>query len=221
MGSTPPMRRTLVGCAVLLCACGYTSPGGGTGTLYVTARLTSDGSTSGSRARVTVRQGSSDGALIDDASVTIRGGALGPTPVPLAKNEHQYQLDGFTWVEGFRLEVTRGDDRLDGSIDAPGATLITNPVEDQVVKASEPFTVQWRDTRNAPAHDVHLRLQKADVDRTLEPGALDFHLDANALAPTGDETVRVERGNTVELAGGATGSELSAATSHQIHFKVE
>ena len=49
-------RSLLVTLAVLAASCGLTSPGGGSGTLYVVARLTSDGSTPGSQARVTVRQ---------------------------------------------------------------------------------------------------------------------------------------------------------------------
>ena len=49
-------RTLLVTLAVLASSCGLTSPGGGSGTLYVVARLTSDGSTPGSQARVTVRQ---------------------------------------------------------------------------------------------------------------------------------------------------------------------
>src|SRR4051812_48835906 len=106
------MRHSLL-LAVLASSCGFTSPGGGTGTLFVTARLSGDGSTSGSSARVTIREGSSTGAVVKDAEVAIRGGALGRTIVGYDDPRDQYRLDGFTWVEGFRLEVIRGRDLLD------------------------------------------------------------------------------------------------------------
>ena len=99
-------RALLSTVAVLSASCGLTSPGGGTGTFFVTARLTSDGSTAGSEARVTVRLGSSTGALVKNAEVAIRGGALGRTIVPYDDQRDQYRLDSFTWVEDFAAQRT-------------------------------------------------------------------------------------------------------------------
>ncbi len=215
-------RSMLLTLGVLASSCGFTSPGGGTGTLFVTARLTSDGSTAGSDARVTVREGSSNGAIVKNAEVAIRGGALGRTLVTYDDNREQYRLDGFTWVEGFRLEVIRGDDLLDGSIDAPGATLIVDPISDSTYRRADgPLIIRWRDGRNAPAGSTQLRLEKAKIDRSIQEGVTDLLVDPNELVVTDKEQIRLERSNQVSLAGGVAGSTLSASTEHSIEFRVE
>ncbi len=218
------MRALLALVSVVVCsACGYTSPGGGTGTLFVTARLSSDGSTQGNRARVTVRSASSTGDVVPNAEVALQGGALKRTVLSWDPDSKQYRLDGFTWVDGFRLEVIRGNDLLDGSIDAPGATLITNPISDSTFRRADaqPLSITWKDTRNAPAKTTQVRLDKANVDRAIPEGLYELRLDANELTASTKETVRVERSNEVNLAGGAVGSLLSASTNHEIEFRVE
>jgi len=215
-------RSILLSLAVLSSACGLTSPGGGTGTLFVTARLTSDGSTRGSSARVTVRRGSSGGEFVRDAEVAIRGGRLGRTIVPFDSDRDQYRLDSFDWVEGFRLEVVRGNDLLDGSIEAPGQTLITSPVGNSTFRRADnqPLLIQWRDERGSPAVKTSLRLDKAKIDRDVPAGLAVERIEIDDLV-VGDEKVRVSRSNEVQLAGGASGSSLSASTEHEIEFKVE
>lgn len=216
------MTRTLL-VAVLASSCGYTSPGGGTQTLFVTARLSSDGSTAGSNARVTVRQGSSNGDLVRDAEVAIRGGALGRTIVPFDTDRDEYRLDRFTWVEGFRLEVIRGRDLLDGSITAPGPTLITDPIAGSTYRRGDgpPLFIRWRDANNQPADRTQLRLDKAKIDRSLAPGVYEVAIDSGELVVDDKEQVRVERTSEVSLAGGVAGSTLSASTRHEIEFRVE
>lgn len=216
-------RSLLVAFAVLASSCGLTSPGGGTGTFFVTARLTSDGSTAGSRARVTVRQGSSTGELVKNAEVAIRGGALGRTIVPYDDQRDQYRLDSFTWVEGFRLEVIRGNELLDGAIEAPGATLITEPISDSTYRraAGPPLVIRWKDSRNASASTTQLRLDKANIDRSIPAGVMEVRIDPNELTVNDKEKVRLERSNEVNLAGGVAGSVLSASTEHEIEFRVE
>ena len=216
------MTRTLL-IALVASSCGFTSPGGGTQTLFVTARLSSDGSTAGSSARVTVRQGSSTGDLVKDAEVAIRGGPLGRTIVPYDDGRDQYRLDSFTWVDGFRLEVIRGRDFLDGSITAPGPTLITDPVSGSTFRRADnqPLIIRWRDERNQPADTTQLRLDKAKIERTLAAGVLVIPVDPSELVVNDKERVRIERTSEVALAGGVAGSTLSASTQHEIEFKVE
>src|SRR4051794_20230355 len=50
-------------------ACGGSNPGGGTRTLWVNAAAETDGSTDGSRLQIEVREGSSTGTLVTDATV--------------------------------------------------------------------------------------------------------------------------------------------------------
>lgn len=216
-------RALLSTVAVLSASCGLTSPGGGTGTFFVTARLTSDGSTAGSEARVTVRLGSSTGALVKNAEVAIRGGALGRTIVPYDDQRDQYRLDSFTWVEGFRLEIIRGNELLDGSIEAPGATLITDPISDSTYRRADgpALVIRWKDARNARANSTQLNLDKAKIDRSIPPGVPELVVEQSQLTVTDKERVRIVRSNEVSLAGGVPGSVLSASTSHQIEFRVE
>jgi hypothetical protein len=211
--------------AVGAVGCGYTSPGGGSGTLFVTARLSTDGSTSGSRARVTVRAGSMMGDVVRNAEVAIRGGPLNRTVVPFDDASQTFRLDGFTWPDGLRLEVVRGNDLLDGSVDAPGATEIIAPIGNTTFRKADgaPLLVRWRDARGAGATSTSVHLDKAKIDQTIGPsgGAGELPIDAASLVVDGQERVRVERTNEVALAGGASGSVLSASTEHQIEFKVE
>jgi hypothetical protein len=219
-----PMRPVLFALACLTSlGCGYASPGGGSGTLFVTARLSSDGSTSGSRARVTVRSGSANGDIVRNAEVAIRGGPLARTVVPFDDGSNQFRLDGFTWPDGVRLEVVRGSDVLDGSIEAPGATVITDPVANTTFRKADgaPLLVRWKDSRNAGATTTSLRIDKAKIDQSLGAGVLQTFIEANQLVVEDKEKVRVERTNEVTLAGGASGSVLSASTEHEIEFKVE
>lgn len=216
------MTRTLL-VLLLASSCGLTSPGGGTGTLFVTARLTSDGSTSGSRARVTVRSGSATGDLVTDAEVAIRGGALGRTIIPYDAQRDQYRLDSFTWVEGFRLEVIHGKDQLDGSIEAPGATLITDPIGGSTFRRADgpPLLIRWKDSRGALANNTNLRVEKAKIDRAIPTGVYEVQIAPNELVVDDKENIRVQRSNEVALAGGAPGSLLSAQTEHELEFRVE
>ncbi|MFO0597012.1 MAG: hypothetical protein U0228_16975 [Myxococcaceae bacterium] len=216
------MRFLGLALLVLSSGCGFTNPGGGTRTLWVNAQLSTDGSTAGSRARVSVKLGSSNGDVVRNAEVAIRGGPLARTVVPFDDQRLDYRLDGFTWADGIRLEVIRGTDLVDGSIDAPGATVITLPVANTTFSrgAGMPFIVRWKDEHGVVAKSTTLHLDKAKIDQTLPPGALEQSLDPNTLV-VGNEKVSVERSNEVELAGGASGSTLSAGTRHEIEFKVE
>jgi hypothetical protein len=217
------MIRSSLVFAVFACSCGLTSPGGGTGTLFVTARLTSDGSTAGSSARVTVREGSSTGAVVSNAEVAIQGGALGRTIVSWDEQREQYRLDGFTWVEGFRLEVIRGKDLLDGAIEAPGATVITDPIFQTTYRRGDgpPLFIRWRDARNAGAQTTRLTMERANIDRTLPAGVFEVAVDPSELVVHSEELIRIDRANEVTLAGGAPGSQLAASTGHRVEFRVE
>jgi hypothetical protein len=216
-------RTLLVSLAFLSSACGFTSPGGGTGTLFVTARLTSDGSTAGSSARVTVRAGSQTGDLVKDAEVALRGGALGRTIVSYDDQRDQYRLDGFSWVQGFRIEIVRGSDRLDGSIEAPGATLITDPISGSTYRRADgpPLVIRWKDDRNSPASVTQVHLDKAKIDRPIPVGIFELQVQPNELTVSDKEKVRVQRSSEVALSGGAPGSVLSAGTDHEIELTVE
>ncbi len=208
---------------VLLSACGATNPGGGTRTLHVVARFESNGSTPGTWARVTVRQGSGNGDHVANAEVALRGGRLGRQVLAFDDNARQYRLDDFAWDDALRLEVSRGEDFLDGAIEAPGFTVITRPVAGTTYRRADgpPLVVEWSDSMNRRAARVQVRLDKAGIDTTLPQDGLELRVEPGELKVDDKEKVRVERSNQVDLAGGLPGSQLSATTTHSIEFRVE
>lgn len=201
--------------SLLLTACG------GTGTLYVTARFSSDGSTPSSRARVTVREAASSGGLVTDAQVSVTGSKMPKTGLPFAMMSNDYRADGFGWDESLRLEVVRGNDRVEATVQSPGFTVITAPTQDGTVVKANGLLVTWRDAGNAPANIVRLRLDQADVDVTLADDKFQYRIGADPLVVTDRESVYLERSNEIAPPGGAPGSVISATTTHSIQFKVE
>ena len=201
--------------AVLLTACG------GTGTLYVTARFSSDGSTPSSRARVTVREAASSGSLVVDAQVFVTGSKLPKTSIPFQMMQNEYRVEGFGWDETLRLEVVRGADRVEASVQSPGFTVITAPTQEGTVVKANGLLVTWRDAGNVPAGIARVVLQRADLDVTLADDKFQYRIGADPLVVSDNETVYLERSNEVAPEGAAPGSVLSATTTHAINFNVE
>ena len=199
----------------LLTACG------GTGTLYVTARFSSDGSTASSRARVTVREAASSGALVVDAQVSVIGSKLPKTGLPYNMPRNEYSADGFGWDETLRLEVVRGTDRVEASVQSPGFSVITAPTSEGTVVKANGLLVTWRDAGNVPADIARLRLDQSDIDVTLADDKFQYRIGADPLVVTDREWVYLERSNEVAPTGAAPGSVISATTTHGINFRVE
>lgn len=212
------MTRSLVAwplVALLLSACG------GTGTLHVTARFSSDGSASSSRARVVVREAAGSGALVTDAQVFVTGSKLPRTAINYTMMSQDYRAEGFGWDESLRLEVVRGTDRMEATVRSPGFTNITAPTQDGTVQRAGGLRVTWRDANNVPAGIVRLVVHRAQVDVTLADDKFEHTVPADSLVTNDRETVYVERSNEVAPEGGAPGSVISASTTHSIGFRVE
>lgn len=201
--------------AALLTACG------GTGTLYVTARFSSDGSTPSSRARVTIREAASSGAPVTDAQVFVTGSKLPRTSIPYLMMDNEYRVEGFGWDETLRLEVVRGSDRVEASVQSPGFSVITAPTQDSTVVRANGLLVTWRDAGNVPAGIARVRLHRAEIDVTLADDKFQYRIGAEPLVVSDREVVSLERSNEVAPEGGAPGSVISATTTHGINFKVE
>ncbi len=201
--------------AVLLSACG------GTGTLYVSARFSSDGSTPSSRARVTVREAATTGSLVLDAQVFVTGSKMPKTAIPFAMNSKDYRVDGFGWDESLRLEVVRGSDRVEATVQSPGFSVITAPTQDGSVVKANGLLVTWRDANNVPSDIARVQLQQADLDVTLADDKFQYRIGADPLVVNDRETVSLERSNELAPEGAAPGSLISATTTHAINFKVE
>ena len=201
--------------AALLSACG------GTGTLYVVARFSSDGSTASSRARVVVREAASTGSIVEDAQVFINGAKLPKTGLPFAMNSNDYRADGFGWDDNLRVEVTRGPDRSELTVQSPGFSVITAPAQDGTVVKANGLLVTWRDANNVPANIARVRLERAQLNVTLADDKFQYRIGAEPLVVTDRETVSLERSNENAPTGSAPGSIISAITTHVIQFKVE
>ncbi len=201
--------------AVLLSACG------GTGTLYVSARFSSDGSTPSSRARVVVREAATTGALVLDAQVFVTGSKMPKTGIPFAMNSMDYRVDGFGWDESLRLEVVRGSDRVEATVQSPGFSVLTAPTQDGSVVKANGLLVTWRDANNVPSDIARVQLQQADIDVTLAEDKFQYRIGADPLVVNDRETVYLERSNEIAPEGAAPGSIISATTTHAINFKVE
>ena len=205
-------RTTLVVVGALaLTACGGTNPGWGSQTLFVSARLSSDGSTDGTSARVEVRLGSSTGAVVPDATVTLKGNKLADRALTFRDNVGNggaYVADNFAWDSNFAIDVKHGDDNLVGSLDPPGASIITAPIAGTTFRRAD---------------STKLSLEKAKIDQSWANGAEPFHveLEPSQLVANDKERISLDRTSEVNLAGGTAGSVMRATTSHRIEVTVE
>lgn len=218
----------LVVAGVLLGACGGTNPGWGSGTLYVSARLSSDGSTDGTSARVEVRQGSSTGAVVPDATVTLKGNKLEARTLTFRDNVGNggaYVTDTFAWDSNFALEVKHGDDTLVGALDPPGASVLTAPIAGTTFRRADgaAMKIEWKDELGRRADSTKLSLERAKIDQSWSNGSEPFHVELlpSQLVANDKERISLDRTSEVNLAGGTDGSVMRATTSHRIEVTVE
>lgn len=214
--------------ALVLAACGGTNPGWGSQTLYVSARLSSDGSTDGTSARVEVRQGSSTGAVVPDATVTLKGNKLEARTLSFRDNVGNggaYVTDNFAWDSNFALEVKHGDDNLVAAIDPPGASIITAPIAGTTFRRADgaALKIEWKDDLGRRADSTRLSLERAKIDQSWANGAEPFHIELEPaqLVANDKERISLDRTSEVNLAGGTAGSVMRATTSHRIEVTVE
>ena len=199
--------RTLGGlslASICLVACGdggvRSDPGGGTGTLLVRADVEVDGE--GAGLRVTVDRNGQD---VDDALVTIRSDG-GDVTLPLVGGG-EYRAEQAGWNDWYDLEVRAGDDWLDGGIETPDLPIITDPSGDAPL---DPHTVDGGQVRVAWTGEdaMTARVRVGDFE---DRGADDGEVMVPATAfNDGEMEISVRRENAVDLAGGASGSRLTA-----------
>lgn len=216
--------------ASFFAACGGHDEGRGTQTLYVRAQAETDGSTRGSLIFIEVRQGSSEGQLLNDAVVTLTGDNTGEFALPwqgidfFGFRAGGYGKTELAWDTGWGLTVKRGNDELEAYIEAPGITTITQPISGTTFRRSngEDLEVRWKDEKNRRADFVTVDFTRAnDADRDLTGDPRSYVVDYNRLVAHEREQIEVRRKNEVNLAGGTPGSRFSATTRHRVELKVE
>jgi hypothetical protein len=216
----------------LTTGCGRaTDPGIGSHTLFVKALALSDGTLDGSSLKLEVRNGHAEGPLVKDAVVIARGDRSGELNIAYRDD---FELGGIrlgggfekkqlAWDTGWSIEVKNGDDYLVARLEAPGATIITEPVSQTTYRRTDgrPLPLRWRDEFGHRAKQVTIDFARADYDRTFTEDAFGHDVAPNSLVPEKRERVTITRWNEVGLAGGVAGSVFKAQTAHQIDFIVE
>jgi hypothetical protein len=215
------MKRSMFGLLAVLmgvAGCGGSNPGSGTKTLFVKAAAESDGATDGTWIVVEVRQGTSDGALLTDATVTLRGNKTGEFSMPWSGLDvGPFKYGGYyrgkaLWDTGWTLRVRRGNDGLDAYVEAPGTTVVTEPIGGTTFRRSEgkPLLVRWKDSENRRAQVVTLDFDKSSgLNLSMQEDRLELLIDQSRLSATNKERLEVRRKNEVSLAGGTPGSTLA------------
>ncbi len=209
----------------LATGCG-SDPGSGTKTLYVDAQLESDGSSNGTKATISVRQGSGNGSVVSDASVVLIGDKGGRPALDSSFSWlGVYTAIGFAWEPGWRLQITRGADKLEAYIVVPGLTTITNPTPGQIFDhtANAPLAVKWTDDLGRSADQVTVDVDHGNYDNQLradDPGARDIPSSTWTQSEP-QERIKVTRENLLNLAGGVAGSVFKARTSAEVDFAVQ
>jgi hypothetical protein len=190
----------------LIAACGdssSTDPGTGTKTLLVRGHVDWESDVDAAELRVSVRRGDIN---VTDAAVIVHSD-LGDVTLIHDSSSGDYIGVQAGWASYYALSVRAGEDRLDGSIDAPEVPQLTSP--DPTV-AFDPhdapdgiITVHWSGSTGDSIRVRYMDFEYEGVDSG--------HLDVPATVFTeADQELELRRGNAVTLAGGLPGSELSA-----------
>jgi len=220
------MHRIFIAAGALcfLNACAVSDPGTGTQTLYVTAVAQSDGSSNGTSLSVVVQNGSSSGATVTDATVTLIGdkGSTYTLPFVGIFGFGANFKNNIAWEGGWRLRIQSGNDNLEAYIAGPGLTTITAPTEGSTfVKASAPnMLVQWRDEMGRHAMTTSMKFRRGSVDTTVDDNGA-HSVDSASLVAASDERITITRTVSLDLRGGVTGSTFKATTSAERNIIVQ
>lgn len=212
-------------CVFLLAACGGSDPGAGTQTFYVEAVAESDGSTDGTFLQALIRQGSSSGDIVTDATVEVVGekGTSHVLPFVGIFGVGVFRKNNLIWEGGWRLRVTRGQDRVEAYLNAPGITTLLEPAAGSTFNraAGNPLVVRWKDESGHGAQTFSVDTQRADysIARAEDPGLV--QLEATRLVASTDERITIKRTSEVKLNGGVVGSSFKATTKAEVRIIVQ
>jgi len=176
--------------------------GDGSGALLVRAHI--DSEEGGAEFDVTVER---DGQDVADAEVVI--GTDGADVLLERDGEGRYRGNDGQWSGYYSIEVTAGDDWLDGGLEAPDRPTLVDPdpaeafdphdAEDGVV------VVTWDGDL---AMSVRVKTKDFEWSGTDE-GALEIPA---VMFEEEEQEIEISRENEIDLDGGVAGSSLSVAT---------
>lgn len=183
------------------------SPGTGSATLLVTARIDASNVTGGFSTDYDVSLRDALGNPVSGAVVTISNTSLGTLTLPetVAGSGNYFNIRLSFPAGDFRLDVTRGTDNVKGVIlGGPGVHAISAPANGSVATANQPMAVRWNIPSQAKATEIETRdfgpIAMADAGSYTILGA------NNPIRS--DQRVQVRRYNEVDIIGGRPGSSL-------------
>jgi hypothetical protein len=184
--------------------------GGGTGALLVHAHIDSD--EGGAELDVSVER---EGQEVDDAEVVV--GTEGADVLLELEGDGHYRGFDREWSAWYSIEVTAGDDWLDGGLEAPDRPNLIAP---DPAEAFDPHQV---------ADGVVVVTWDGDLAMTVRVKTKDFEWSGAdeggveipaTMFEEEEQEIEIDRANEIDLAGGAPGSSLSVETGDKTRLVV-
>ena len=184
--------------------------GGGSGALLVRASI--DSEEGGAEVDVSIERAGRD---VDDATVVI--GTDGADLILERDGEGRYRGRDAQWSGWYTIEVTAGDDWLDGGLESPDRPILVDP---DPAEAFDPH--QAEDGVVLVTWDGDLALSARVKTKDFEwSGADEGGLEIPAVMFEEDEQeIEIKRENEIDLAGGAAGSFLAVETGSKTRLIV-
>jgi hypothetical protein len=184
--------------------------GGGSGALLVRASI--DSEEGGAEVDVSIERAGRD---VDDAAVVI--GTDGADLILERDGEGRYRGRDAQWSGWYTIEVTAGDDWLDGGLESPDRPILVDP---DPAEAFDPH--QAEDGVVLVTWDGDLALSARVKTKDFEwSGADEGGLEIPAVMFEEDEQeIEIKRENEIDLAGGAAGSFLAVETGSKTRLIV-
>lgn len=183
------------------------SPGTGSATLLVTARIDASDVTGGFSTDYDVSLRDALGNRVSGATVTISNLSLGTLTLPeTVAGSGNYFNTRLSFPAGdFRLDVTRGTDNVRGVIlGGPGIHTITAPVNGSVAIANQPMVVRW----SFPSASRAAEIETEDFGPVTTADAGSYTIAGANNPIRSAQYVEVRRYNEVDIIGGRPGSSL-------------
>lgn len=199
---------------LLLAACSATNPGTGSGTLLVNADV--EGKSDSTEIEIEVKK---DMRPVFGANVTVRDLSTGSLTTLEGKGDGVYKTTLNRYVRSVAIKIVSGDDALEAAIEGPAKHTITRPPDNAIVRRAggEVLSVRWE--ADGRADEVEVQAEGTERIR-LELDTFGFDIPLSSLK-NGEQRLRVERANGVDLAGGASGSLLRARYKAEARFTLQ
>ena len=207
--------------AAFVLGCGArTDPGSGTQTLLAQIEVSGKPDSTSIEVGLTARGNPVSGANV--VFTDVDSGEQFTADAPLAGN-YRVTMSGYPLA--LRVKITAGDNELEAQLEGPSPHKITTPPEDALVlavdmetgEAFEFLVVRWEAERKASRVVVHPQ-GSPEIEINGDPLFSEIPLEN---LDSGDQQVGVTRETSVDLAGGAPGSQMRTRYRVDNRFTLE